>query len=433
MTIPFYTKAEKEITFPIEHVNDLLFICDDIGKNGENSKYYCIPIEINLDTLFATTDDEIDPITKDRNYIIPPVHNQRNHVAHAEELEEQYEERGGHVDGVGTDYMIAVPSKDFYVQNEEGLITNRYFKGLARFLNGNTRRFLLLKNTSYRPKNNVGTVRIKSYDNPEDIEKDYKLIDNKSNAQSSRDEIYGAFRSHSIHNKLKGIIARGDIARVVKYSVDNKKYSTYKSIGFYKDDYVCLSNIDNYDAAGSFMGKGNSNRPCAITASLMILSESHREPNTKSIISEIIEEGIVMHDNPDDYWTNIFANFGVANNFSDSTYKGTNLSQYRMTPIQRILYETFFVPDIPEEYRLKRSYFGAGAQYQFTGWKSIVSFYLYMMKKAIDTNNRVYKTETKKEGRYVDVFGGAYSYRNDYKVVNSPYNETFKNIFEDGV
>ena len=55
------------------------------------------------------------------------------------------------------------------------------------------------------------------------------------------------------------------------------------------------------------------------------------------------------------------------------------------------------------------------------------------MKKAIDTNNRVYKTETKKEGRYVDVFGGAYSYRNDYKVVNSPYNETFKNIFEDGV
>jgi hypothetical protein len=56
-----------------------------------------------------------------------------------------------------------------------------------------------------------------------------------------------------------------------------------------------------------------------------------------------------------------------------------------------------------------------------------------MMKKAIDTNNRVYKTETRKEGKYVDIFGGSYSYRNDMKVVNSPYNETYKNIFEDGV
>ena len=430
MTIPYYT---KKITLPIESVNDLLYICQDIGDKAEDSQYYCIPIEINLDILFATTDDEIDSITKDRNYIIPPVHNQRNHVAHAEELEEQYEERGGHVDGVGTDYMIAVPSKDFSVRNEDGLITNQYFKNLARFLNGNTRRFLLLKNTSYRPKNNKGTVRIKSYDNPDDIEKDYALIDNKSNAQSSRDEIYGAFRSHSIHNKLKGIIARGDIARVVKYSVDNKKYSTYKSIGFYKDDYVCLSNIENYDAAGSFMGKGNSNRPCAITAALMLLAESHREPNTKSIISEIIAEGIVMHDNPNDYWTNIFANSKVANNFSDSSYKGTNLSQYRMTPIQRLLYETFFVPDIPEDLRVKRSYFGAGAQYQFTGWKSIVSFYLYMMKKAIDTNNKIYKTEKKSDGKYVHIFGGAYTHNNNTYGVNSPYNETFKNIFEDGV
>jgi len=426
-----YTK--KEIKFPIKTLPELLYICNDIGENGEESEYYCRPIEIDLDILFATTDNEIDPITKDRNYVIPPVHCQRNHVAHSEEVEEQYEERGGHVDGVGTDYMIAVPIQDFYVENEDGMITNRYYKNLARFLNGNTRRFLLLKNTTYRPKNNLGTVRIKSYDNPDDIEKDYKLIDAKANHQTGRDEIYGAFRSHSIHNKLKGIIARGDIGRVVKYSVDNKKYSTYRSIGFYKDDYVCLSNIENYDAAGSFMGKGNSNRPCAITAALMLLAESNREPNTKSIISEIIAEGIVMHDNPDDYWKNIFANFGVVNNFSDSSYRGTNLSQYRMTPIQRILYETFFVPDIPEEYRLKRSYFGVGAQYQFTGWKNIVSFYLYMMKKAIDTNNRVYKTETKKDGRYVDVFGGSYSYRNDLKVVNTPYNETFKNIFEDGV
>ena len=56
-----------------------------------------------------------------------------------------------------------------------------------------------------------------------------------------------------------------------------------------------------------------------------------------------------------------------------------------------------------------------------------------MMKRAIDTNNRVYKTETRKEGKYVDVFGGSYSYRNDIKAVNSPYNVTYKNIFEDGV
>ena len=95
--------------------------------------------------------------------------------------------------------------------------------------------------------------------------------------------------------------------------------------------------------------------------------------------------------------------------------------------------QLFFVPDIPEELRVDRSYFGAGAQYQFTGWKSIVSFYLYMMKKAIDTNNRVYVTERRKEGEFVDIFGGSYSYRNDMKVVNSPFNETYKNIFEDGV
>ena len=39
------------------------------------------------------------------------------------------------------------------------------------------------------------------------------------------------------------------------------------------------------------MGKGNSNRPCAITAALMLLAESNREPNTKAVISEIIAEG----------------------------------------------------------------------------------------------------------------------------------------------
>ena len=116
---------------------------------------------------------EIDPITKDRNLIIPPVHNQSNHVANADELEEHYEERGGHVDGVGTDYMKAVQVLRIFMSRMKiCIITNRYYKNLARFLNGNTRRYLLLKNITYRPKNNLGTVRIKSYDNPGDIEKD---------------------------------------------------------------------------------------------------------------------------------------------------------------------------------------------------------------------------------------------------------------------
>ena len=179
------------------------------------------------------------------------------------------------------------------------------------------------------------------------------------------------------------------------------------------------------------MGKGNPNRPCAITASLMILKETHRESNTKAIISEIIEEGKVMHDNPSDYWGKILNNFGVVDDYRDSTFKSIKYPQYKLTPIQRILWETFYVPALPDDLRIDRSYFGAGAQYQFTGWKKIVSFYLYMIQRARDTNNSVYQTEKRKDNQYVTIFGGAYSSRNNMKVVNSPYNVVYNNIFDD--
>ena len=54
------------------------------------------------------------------------IHNQRNHVAHSEDLEEQYEERGGHVDGIGTDYHLAVPTRDFDVYNDDGSVKDKY-------------------------------------------------------------------------------------------------------------------------------------------------------------------------------------------------------------------------------------------------------------------------------------------------------------------
>ena len=222
----------------ITTIDELLSICQDVGKNGKYSEYYCKPLEVDLDILFALEDDYIDPATGDRNYVIKPVHNQRNHVAHAEDLEEQYEARNGHVDGIGNDYYLAVPTRDFDVYNEDGAITYTYRRCIPTFQNGNSRRHLLMKNKSYRPDSNTTYVRIKSYDDHAPIKADYKLIDNKDNAQSSKDEIYGALRSHSIHNKVKGIIARGEIARVVKYSVNNKNISTFKAIGEYKDDYV---------------------------------------------------------------------------------------------------------------------------------------------------------------------------------------------------
>ena len=149
------------------------------------------------------------------------------------------------------------------------------------------------------------------------------------------------------------------------------------------------------------------------------------------IISEIIEEGKVMHDNPSDYWGKILNNFGVVDDYRDSTFKSIKYPQYKLTPIQRILWETFYVPGLPDDLRVDRSYFGLGAQYQFTGWKRIVSFYLYMIQRARDTNNAIYQTEKRKDNQYVNIFGGAYSSRNNMKVVNSPYNVVYNNIFDD--
>ena len=163
----------------------------------------------------------------------------------------------------------------------------------------------------------------------------------------------------------------------------------------------------------------------------MILKETHRESNTKAIISEIIEEGKVMHDNPDDYWDKVLGNFGIPNNIGSTAFKSVKYPKYKLTPIQRILWETFYVPGLPDDLKIDRSYFGSGAQYQFTGWKKIVSFYLYMIQRARDTDNAAYITERKKDNQYVTIFGGAYSSRNNMKVVNSPYNVVYNNIFDE--
>ena len=42
-----------------------------------------------------------------------------------------------------------------------------------------------------------------------------------------------------------------------------------------------------------------------------------------------------------------------------------------------------------------------------------------------------YLREKRKDNQYVNIFGGAYSSRNNMKVVNSPYNVVYNNIFDD--
>ena len=45
----------------ITTVDQLLSICQDVGKNGKDSKYYCKPLEVDLDIIFALEDNYIDP------------------------------------------------------------------------------------------------------------------------------------------------------------------------------------------------------------------------------------------------------------------------------------------------------------------------------------------------------------------------------------
>jgi len=410
----------------ITKLADLQKLCNQVAETGKAENH-----EIDLDVLMMKNDDG--------EYIVPPVHCQRNHEEHSQDLAVQYEDRGGHVDGLGTNYHIAVPVKDFDVYSENKL-TFSYLSLLGYLQNGNSRRDLLDSNVpdNYFPPENKVQLVIKPYDNFVDIKKDYDLIDNKNNAQQGKDEIYGAYRSHNIHKTVKGYIATGKLGRVLKFAVPNEK-TAFGRVGMVKDELVCLSNVNNYDTAWSFLGKNNGNRPCALAAVILLLKDRNREDNIKEFINRIINEGEKYHDQPVEYFTNVFKRFDVVYNPMDSTFQKTNLDKFKMTPIERILWETFEIPRLAkqpggEQMVPRLSYFGTGAQYQFSNPKRIISYYLYMILKGLDSN-AAYLTEKGKKiagtdiKEKMEIFGGHYEQRGKKMVIESPYDAIIDSIY----
>ena len=407
-------------------------ICNQVTEKGKAENH-----EITVDVLLEKGSDE--------EYRVLPVHCQRNHEEHSQDLRIQYEERGGHVDGLGNNFHIAVPIKDFEVYSEDK-VTFKY-KTLTPYLqNGNSRRDLYDSNcpANYLPPSGSVQVVVKPYDNFIDIKLDYDLIDNKNNAQQGKDEIYGAFRSHNIHKNVKGYIATGKLGRVLMYTVPNKK-SAFGRVGLVKDELVCLSNVKDYDTAWSPFGKKNGNRPCALTAALLLLKDRNREDNVKEFFGRILSEGKKYHQDPVSYFTKVFERFDVKYNTMDSTFQKTNLDKFKMTPIERIIWETFEIPRLAkqaggDQMVPRLSYFGTGAQYQFSNPKRIISFYIYMILKGLDTN-AAYLTEKgklvpgTKERVKMEIFGGFHEKRSrgvtkTVKVM-SPYDEIIDSIYYD--
>ena len=410
----------------ITQLADLQKLCNHVAETGKAENH-----EIDLDVLMMKNDDG--------EYIVPPVHCQRNHEEHSQDLAVQYEDRGGHVDGLGTNYHIAVPTKDFDVYSEDKR-TFAYKALIAYLQNGNSRRDLLSSNVpdNYFPPENRVHLVIKPYDNYVDVKKDYDLIDNKNNAQQGKDEVYGAYRSHNIHKSVKGYIATGKLGRVLSFTVPNEK-TAFGRVGAIKDELVCLSNVKDYDTAWSFLGKNNGNRPCALAAVILLLKDRNREDNIKEFINRIINEGEKYHDQPVEYFTNVFKRFDVVYNPMDSTFQKTNLDKFKMTPIERILWETFEIPRLAkqpggEQMVPRLSYFGTGAQYQFSNPKRIISYYLYMILKGLDSN-AAYLTEKGKKvpgtdiKEKMEIFGGHYEQRRKKMVIESPYDAIINSIY----
>tara|TARA_Y100000004_G_scaffold156271_1_gene181282 strand:- start:238 stop:1491 length:1254 start_codon:yes stop_codon:yes gene_type:complete len=409
----------------ITELVQLQTLCNHVAETGKAENH-----EIDLDVLMMKDDDG--------EYIVPPVHCQRNHEEHSQDLAVQYEERGGHVDGLGTNYHIAVPTKDFDVYSKDKL-TFSYLALLGYLQNGNSRRDLLDSNVpeNYFPPENKVQLVIKPYDNFVDIKKDYDLIDNKNNAQQGKDEIYGAYRSHNIHKSVKGYIATGKIGRVLKFTVPNEK-TAFGRVAQVKDELVCLSNVNNYDTAWSFLGKNNTNRPCALAAALLLLKDRNREDNVKEFIGRVINEGEKYHDQQTKYFKLIFERMGVEYFSPEPSWQKLKLDDFKMTPIERILWETFELPRISKLMDVamvpKLSYFGTGAQYQFSNPSRIISFYLYMILKGLDSN-AAYLTEKGKKiagtdmKEKMEIFGGHYERRNKTIYIQSPYDAIIDSIY----
>lgn len=80
------------------------------------------------------------------------------------------------------------------------------------------------------------------------------------------------------------------------------------------------------------------------------------------------------------------------------------------------------------------SYFGTGVQYQFSNPKKIISFYLYMILKGLDSNaaymtekgKKIPGTDTKDK---MEIFGGHYEQRGKKMSIESPYDAIIDSIY----
>ena len=419
----------------------LLERCEQVAITGKAE--HC---DILLDVLREKSDEESE------EYRVSPVHCQRNHEEHSQDLEEQFEEENGYVDGLGNNFHIVVPTKDFDVISN-GKVTFQYFKHDPNLGNGNSRRNLWDGENcplNYLPPSGIIHSVLKPYSDHATIKRHYDKIDNKDNAQSGADDIYGAFRANNIHKDVKGYIASGKIGRVLKFAYPFSKKTAFEQVKVYKDEIVCTSNLKDYDTPWSFLGRNNANRPCALAAAFLLLKERNREDDTKNVIKRVINEGKIYWEDPLIYFTKVFDRFGVRFNPLDSSFQKTSLMKFEMTPIERILWETFQIPDMSkqaggEQSVTKYTYFENGAQYQFNNPKRIISFYLYMLQKARE-NNVSYVTEKARIIPYtkdtdnvrkerIEVFGGVYEKKVRGQLrevqVKSPYDIIIDSIFEE--
>ena len=108
------------------------------------------------------------------------------------------------------------------------------------------------------------------------------------------------------------------------YSIGSSLYAQWKAF-VYKDEIVCTSNLKDYDTPWSFLGRNNSNRPCALAAAFLLLKERNREDDTKNVIKRVINEGKIYWEDPLIYFTKVFDRFGVRFNPLDSTFQKTSL------------------------------------------------------------------------------------------------------------
>ena len=393
----------------VETYAELLTVCESASSNQKQ-----VDIILNFDIWLEKNGDG--------NYRIAPPHCQRNELNTAK-VQEQFENSGKWNEGI-SEFKIVVPTSSIQITDPTGEnITFQYEIDRPYALDGNRRRSVLSNNPpqSWIPENIK--VSIIPLDSAEEIANKYDLVDSDDNSMKPNDEVYSAYRASNIHKGVNGYIATGSISKSLEYiSPEGKNYLVNKTVSEYKDEIVTLSNMKDYDKVWSPVASSkNANRPCFIAACLLLLKYHNRSNDIKETLKLIIDEGKNLYDATNlnklpefrNYWAPVFERFGES--FDLASHGKVKLSVFQMTPIERILWEVFAMPEIKKYWMDKSigylSYFGSGeAGYQHIGPKKSTSLFIYMIEKAMEEGNKPYLTEKpiKISGKkiYVDIFGG---------------------------